>query len=134
MTMSISEQKRNEWRARIERSRAAKGTIVDFCKAEGVTENSFYQWRQKLDRQPLPKAISSARQADFAPIRLVGSAVTNQRVSVKDSVIASVSATTIVQLAGGTRLEIPMSDPDAFERAIVALVRADAQEAKGASC
>lgn len=108
----------NAWRGRLERHRLSPRTISEFCIVEGVSVSSFYYWRKKLDHTPSGEMIPSSRRTDFAPVRLMTSA----------------SANMIVQLPGGTRFEIPMSDSDAFERAITVFVSADSQRAEVSSC
>jgi hypothetical protein len=44
------------------------------------------------------------------------------------------SAGVVVQLPGGTRLEVPISDPQALRLVIDALARADAERAGGGPC
>lgn len=39
-----------EWRRRMRRFASHDGTIIAFCKAEGVSDKSFYYWRKRLDR------------------------------------------------------------------------------------
>ena len=106
----------SEWRGRLERYRLSPRTIADFCIVEGVSVSSFYYWRKKLDHASASDVVPSIRRTDFAPVRLV------------------TSANVIVQLPGGTRLEIPMSDSEAFERAITVFVSADSQRAEVSSC
>jgi hypothetical protein len=116
MAASLTSRTADEWRDRLGRFEASKWTVADYCVIEGVSVSSFYQWRNKLERSVTEVTASPTRRTDFTPVRLVG------------------SATAIVQLPGGTRLEIPMSDGDAFERALDVLVRADARRAEAASC
>ena len=105
----------SEWRERLARYQACRAsgiTIAKFCWQENVSTSAFYLWRRKLDRtQHYPEAIVDRRK-EFAPVRLIGTIGT---------------ANVVAQLPGGTRLEIPMSDSDVFERAIRALIRVDAQ-------
>jgi hypothetical protein len=108
----------SEWRGRLERYRLSPRTIVEFCIVEGVSVSSFYYWRKKLNHASASEMIPSIRRTDFAPVQLV----------------ASASANVIVQLPGGTRFEIPMSDSEAFERAITVFVSADSQRAEVSSC
>ena len=106
----------NEWRERLCRYESTQLTIAEFCIVEGVSVSSFYQWRKKLERNPLGDTTPATGRADFAPVRLLN------------------AANVIVQLPGGTRLEIPMSDCQAFERVMQVVVRADAHRLNGASC
>ena len=104
-------QRAAEWRQRIERFQVAGTTVAKFCRSEGVSVPSFYQWRKKFAAEQQVQ-----RSVDFAPVRLVN----------------SVNVT--VHLLGGTRLEIPMSDSRALELAIQTVVKADAERSRGAMC
>jgi len=121
MAGSIVGWRTNEWRDRLERYRTSKATVAKFCLGEGVSEAAFYQWRRKLGGSLKPRQESPVPRPAFAPVRLVTSSRAAEPV-------------VTVQLSGGTRLEIPLSDGAAFERAIRVLVQADAQRREGAAC
>jgi transposase-like protein len=36
------------WRQRLERFAGWTGTVAEFCRREGVTQPTFYQWRKRL--------------------------------------------------------------------------------------
>jgi hypothetical protein len=95
----------DEWRGRFARYAMSELTVVEFCIVEGVSASSFYLWRKKLAKKSEHREDATIHRSVFAPVRLVTS----------PSVPAPLVA---VQLPGGTRLEIPMSDCDAFERTI----------------
>lgn len=40
--------KREQWAKRFERFEKSGQTVAEFCRDEGVSAASFYQWRQKL--------------------------------------------------------------------------------------
>jgi hypothetical protein len=103
----------SEWRRRMERFRESGQSVSTFCRAERVSAPSFYQWRKRLERF-LPD--SSLTQAGFVPVRVVA------------------AAGIVVQLPGGTQLQIPAGDVPTIQAAIEALVRADAERAGGAAC
>jgi len=114
MAASMIGWRAREWRERLERYRVSGITVSMFCRRESVSEASFYLWRKKLGVKTKRQSDTKARQPVFAPIRLVSSpSVTVPLVT--------------VQLPGGTRFEIPMSDSAEFERTIKALAAADAQ-------
>jgi transposase-like protein len=62
------------WRQRLERFAGWSGTVVEFCRREGVTQPTFYQWRKRL-RQADASATQTAaeilpeetRRADEVP-------------------------------------------------------------------
>ena len=116
MAGSVSGAHAEEWRERFARHAISKRTIEEFCVLEGIAVSSFYRWRAKLRQSGQQKSKANDPRSNFSPVRLVG------------------SSNTIVELPGGTRLEIPMSDSDAFERALDVVVRADARRIGGGSC
>lgn len=104
-------RKEQEWRERLARFARAGTSVVQFCLDEGVSPPTFYSWRKRLareDRRAVP-----TRHGPFAPVHVTGSAAAGRQVT--------------VWLPGGTRLEIPLADPDAAATVLEALLRADAQ-------
>lgn len=116
MAGSVSGPQVEEWRERFARHAASGRTVEEFCVLEGVAVSSFYRWRVKLKRSEQRKIKAKDLQSPFSPVRVIG------------------SVNAIVELPGGTRLEIPMSDPDAFERALDVVVRADMRRLGSGSC
>ena len=102
------------WEARLGRYRDSGMTISEFCLREGVSTASFYQWRKRLGENSTPRRGNPPPSPVFSPVRLVTS-------------LGGGLPVIAVQLPGGTRLEIPMSDSNAVERAIQVLVSADAE-------
>ncbi len=112
MAGSLDSRKVRQWRRRMERFRETRQSVAEFCRQEGVSAPSFYQWRKRLAKQPRP-----AKEAvGFRPVRLVGSAVV------------------AVQLPGGTQLHVPTSERRVLRLVIDLLARADARRAGGGSC
>lgn len=119
-------RKAAEWRRRLVRYRRSGQSVAAFCRDEGVSPPSFYQWRKRLqsaeaveepaDRGPLVASLAVQAVAEFVPVRLVG------------------AATVLVQLPGGMQLQIPTADPQALALAIRTLVESDAARAGGAAC
>jgi hypothetical protein len=95
------------------RFREAGVRVAAFCGTERVSVASFYQWRKKLARSPVE---ASDADTGFIPVRLV----TNSSI--------------VVELRGGTRLQIPVGDPRIVQSTIQALVRADAERLGGDGC
>lgn len=114
MAAAVIGWRASEWRDRLERYRQSGMTVSTFCVREGVSEASFYSWRKKLGESSRHRPQANRCESVFAPIRLVASP------GVAEPLVS-------VQLPGGTRFEIPMSDSVAFERTILALASADAQ-------
>ena len=60
------EATRHAWAERLTRFDASGQSVLDFCRAEAVSGQSFYSWRRKLaDPAATPPAIP-----DFLPVRL----------------------------------------------------------------
>lgn len=113
MAGSLDSRKVREWQRRIARFQEPQQPVAEFCRQEGVSAPSFYQWRKRLARRPR----HGEEAADFRPVRLVGSA-------------GGVAA----QLPGGTQLQVPTADRRALRLVIDTLARVDAQRAGGGPC
>ncbi len=112
MAGSLDSSKVREWRRRMARFQEAQQSVAEFCRKEGVSAPSFYQWRKRLTQRP----TGTEEAAGFRPVRLVG------------------SADVAVQLPGGTQLQVPTSDRRALRLVIDTLARADAQRVGGGPC
>jgi hypothetical protein len=112
MAGSLDSRKVREWQRRMARFQEGRQSVAEFCRKEGVSAPSFYQWRKRLARRPRP----AEEAAGFRPVRLVS------------------SVGVAVQLPGGTQLQVPISDRRALRLVIDTLARADAQRAGGGSC
>jgi transposase-like protein len=116
MSGSLSDRKAGEWQQRFMRFQKCPKTVEQFCRQEGVSPASFYLWRNRLGRGRghAPKALESAASASqspagFRPVRLL------------------TPASLSVHLPGGTRLVVPMSEPEGLRSVIDAVARADAE-------
>lgn len=118
MAGSLDSRKVREWQRRMARFRKARQSVTEFCRQEGVSAPSFYQWRKRLAQRPRPAAGTNGTlvAAGFRPVRLVG------------------SAAVAVQLPGGTQLHVPTSERRALRLVIDTLARVDAQRAGGGPC
>ena len=87
-------------------------SVAAFCRQEGVSAPSFYQWRKRLAQRPRP----AEEAGDFRPVRLVSPAAVT------------------VQLPGGTQLHVPTSERRVLRLVIDTVASADAQRAGGGPC
>jgi len=115
MARSVSGRKTLEWRRRLRRFRKSRQSVIAFCREEGVSPPSFYLWRRRLT-EARPERPAGKPASGFRPVRIVPA--------------AGVS----VQLPGGTRLVVPLSDAEGLRVAIEALARVDGERGEGASC
>jgi hypothetical protein len=120
-------RKEVEWRERLARFARAGTSVVGFCSDEGVSTPAFYAWRRRLADEggsavPAEDALAVLvkRHGPFAPVRVTGAANGGNQVT--------------VWLRGGTRLEIPLSDPSAAGTVVGAILHADAERAGGRPC
>jgi transposase len=59
------------WRQRLRRFRKSGLTVVAFCRSEGVSAPSFYQWRQRLAQRKGRRSSARKRPREsFVPVRL----------------------------------------------------------------
>jgi hypothetical protein len=123
-------EKAAAWRERFDRFHRAGTSIARFCRREGISASAFYLWRRRLRYVPtvgtgrfsLEEAPRQPRQGSFVPVHVLGDLnLGGQR-------------TLTAELPGGTRLVIPVADPEALQVTIAALVRADAERVGGRSC
>jgi hypothetical protein len=116
MSGSSNSRKVLEWQRRMTRFEKTRRTVAGFCRDEGVSVPTFYQWRKKLAQRQQEREDAGGGASGFAPVRLVA------------------SAGVAVQLPGGTQLHIPTSDPEALQVVIQTVARVDADRMGGASC
>jgi len=112
MAGSSDSRKVREWQRRMTRFQEAQQSVAEFCRKEGISAPSFYQWRKRLAQRLCPAEEANG----FRPVRLVPLAVV------------------VVQLPGGTQLHVPTSEPQALRLVIETLAYADAQYAGGGPC
>lgn len=113
MARTVDVRKLKEWRGRLAQFERSQLSIVQFCREEGVSVASFYQWRKKLQQEPGPAVDMNNVAAEFKPVRVVG------------------SPSIAVRLPGGTQLEVPTSQPQVLQLALQTLARLDAQRMAG---
>ncbi len=60
-----------QWTSRFERFKLSGLTVASFCRSEGVSQPSFYQWKKKLADQPAagkrPPAKTRGQAAPVTP-------------------------------------------------------------------
>jgi len=102
-----SESAEMVWRDRLTRFGTSKLTVKEFCRQEGVSDPSFYQWRKRLKRvRPGVKAVRASR----------GKRVKTPKPFVPVSVSSSTFAE--VEFPNGVRVRVPATNVEALRVAL----------------
>lgn len=112
------------WRRRLDRFRKGGLNVAEFCRSEGVSGPSFYQWRKRLAAAEAGQTWRSqrndgaAREAGFLPVRVLANPVVE------------------LWLPNGVRVEVPAGDRESLRIAIEAAGRLPnvAEDAEVAAC
>ena len=99
------------WRERFRRHAQSAGTVEEFCRGEGVSIPTFYQWRKKLARSP--RRREPGRPPAFRPVL------------VTPDPQAGAPAALSVRLPGGVQLEVPRENLETVRVVVAELVRAE---------
>lgn len=98
------------WRDRLQRQARGKLSVAEFCRGEGISPPSFYQWRKRLGlasrRANRKREVDRARDPEFVPLELPTSLL---------------SGGVQIELPGGAVVHLP---PDASAEIVAAAVRA----------
>jgi len=70
MNRKLNSQRADLWRERLARQAAGPRSVVEFCRREGVSQPSFYQWRKRLG-STRPQGHSGANRRDAADVEFV---------------------------------------------------------------
>lgn len=83
MSRTQSLSRRQVWRTRLRRYRQSDLTVAEFCRREGVSVPSFYQWKKKLadDNSP-PLAAAEVVDPKFVPL-VVNDSATHPAVTLR---------------------------------------------------
>jgi transposase-like protein len=83
------------WRSRLRRFKSSGMSVTQFCRDEGVSVPSFYQWRKRLAREPGGKDAPL-----FVPVHVTQSAAVE------------------IRLPNGTRISVPPGHVESLRVAI----------------
>jgi transposase-like protein len=144
MARFVPGRKAQEWRRRMRRFLRSRQSVAEFCRQEGVSSPSFYLWRKRLagaastkpagdkrSAKPAGSKPSAKRTGRKPSAKSAGGKSLSQRAGVKASpgfrpVRLLPAAGVSVQLPGGMRMVVPVSDPQALRLVIDTLARVDA--------
>ncbi len=103
------------WRDRLVRFRECNLTVKEYCRQEGVSDPSFYQWRQRLDMVPQGskrvrrsggRATKTVKAQPFVPVKVSSSGASNLGMAE-------------VELPNGVRIRVPAMHAEALRVAIL---------------
>jgi len=99
------------WRERLGRFYEGDWTVAEFCRREGVSNPSFYQWRKRLGQRhrSAPGVAQGASEASaaevpgrFLPVNVAG------------------LSTAEIELPNGLKIRVPATNAEALRAAILA--------------
>ena len=108
------------WRDRLARFRKSGLTVKEFCRQEGVSDPSFYQWRKRLAgacgaervRRSVGRPTETVKSQPFVPVKVSSSADGPNSVFIP--------ALAEVEFPNGVRIHVPATHAEALRVAIVA--------------
>jgi transposase-like protein len=93
------------WRQRLERFAGWTGTVVEFCRREGVAQPTFYPWRKRLRLTGEPATGGVAAAKGLADARVADEATRGRARFVELSVAAG--AAVEIELLNGAVVRVP---------------------------
>ncbi len=104
-------QAESSWRSRMANFRRSNLTVVEFCRREGVSGPSFYQWRKRLEGS---RPESKARRRSGKGSRANRASTLFVPVNVSSSPIAE------IEFPNGVRIRVPATNVEALRAAVLA--------------
>jgi hypothetical protein len=105
------------WRQRLERFAGWSGTVAEFCRREGVTQPTFYQWRKRLTLAGMPAKREGAKGFPAAG-RMAEQAQQKRAPFVELSLAAAM--TVEIELPNGVVVRVPANREATLRMAILA--------------
>ena len=99
------------WRRRMEKFRRGGLTVAEFCRQEGVSNPSFYQWRKRLEQG---QQQSEQRRRSGKQSATTGDGKPFLAVRVPSSAIAE------IEFPNGVRIRVPATNVEALRAAVLA--------------
>jgi transposase-like protein len=96
-----------EWTKRLARFEVAGETVARFCRGEGVSESTFYAWKQRLRAAATPAGAARSAgtiRSDSATLP-TGASPPFLPVEIAPAQPASAQRATVVRLAGDIQIE-----------------------------
>ena len=97
------------WRGLLRQQAGSGLSVAEFCRRQGVSPPSFYQWRKRLRAESAGAEVASA--GSFLPLSVLGA--------------GAVTAVEI-ELPCGAVVRVPQSEEQALKRVLSLLLAAEA--------
>lgn len=119
MERNVMQSTEAVWRDRLARFGKCKLTVKEFCRQEGVSDPSFYQWRKRLEKDPPDskhfrrmggRSTQAEKPQPFVPVRVSSAKVLTSSLG---SVLAE------VEFPNGIRIRVPATHAEALRIAIL---------------
>ena len=121
-----------EWTGRLLRFQKSDVTVAQFCRDEGVSQPSFYQWKSKLRDQRLPTESSNRRSASSRNRTNKRPAFKTVQVTSSSQPCASQPAM-IVSMSGGIQIEVA-DNPAVIQAVMRELLSVEKVSSGAAAC
>jgi hypothetical protein len=107
------------WRGRWERFAEWSGTVAEFCRREGITAASFYQWRKRLTASD-PRETAATVRGNRGTTRPAKQAPRARTPFVELSLTTPTTAGASVEIAlpNGATVRVPAACPATLRAAI----------------
>ena len=120
MARPVDARKHELWRQRLARFRRSKLSVAEFCRAEQISQASFYQWRRRLGIHRPPANRNSDKYArspaaeHFVPVQ-----------------VASTAARLRFSFPNGAQLRFDAQDPKLLQTVIQIVAEANLTGSEG---
>ena len=139
MARSSDAQKLSLWRVRFRRYLDSGLSVARFCAAEHVSEASFYYWQKKLRPQARRRAARANGRGGGTAGSLTGRSDTagsgtgerdgcgrvKGRGVFRHVTVVPATSDVVIQLPGGTRIEVDANRLDAIRAIVAEMIRVD---------
>ena len=116
------------WRERLRRYERAEVTVAEFCRLEGVSVPSFYQWRRRLAVTP---GTRGGPAASPRPQRSTGSGVLRTAAPAFQQVMLVGGGVVAIELPSGVRVKLPAEQLPLVRAVVADLLRAESGRSAG---
>ncbi|MFH1416746.1 MAG: hypothetical protein ABII12_00450 [Planctomycetota bacterium] len=138
MARSSDAQKLSLWRGRFRRFLDSGLSVARFCTAEGLSESSFYYWQKKLRPQARRRVARAHGRGGGTAGSGTGRSDTGERDGCgrvggrgvfRPVTVVPATRDVVIQLPGGTRIEVDAHRLEALRAIVAEMIRFDHDQA-----